>query len=66
MTNSRVRCFGSSQPFVDMLKDTNQDFILQSTSSTDIIITEKQKRIYNKVSQRFVSKWEMILQKKQN
>ena len=64
MNKPRVRCFGSSQPFVNMLKDTNQDFIVQSTSSTDIIITEKQKRIYNKVSQRFVSKGEMILQKK--
>ena len=58
----QIRCYGSSTDYINHLKRCNVNFVKQQTSSTTIVITEKQKRVFSNTP-RFLSKREMMLQK---
>ena len=62
MSKLQIRCYGSSTDYINHLKRCNVSFVKQQTSSTTIIITEKQKRVFSNTP-RFLSKREMMLQK---
>lgn len=62
MPKLQIRCYGSGTDYINHLKRCNVNFVKQQTTSTTIIITEKQKRIFSNTP-RFLSKREMMLQK---
>ena len=62
MPKLQIRCYGSATDYVNHLKRCNVNFVKQQTTSTTIVITEKQKRVFSNTP-RFLSKREMMLQK---
>ena len=62
MKKPTYHCYGSPREYIRMLKYLNKPFTKQTTTSTRIIITENEKRVYCGEST-FLSKREMILQR---